>query len=80
MRKRQCQALECDEVIKGADTFCIMHWALLDANIQDELALNYISGQAENYKLKTRDWYRAVGKARAYIKAEEVEQDDEESS
>lgn len=80
MRKRQCQALKCSENIKRDDTFCQMHWSVLDADVQDELAQNYTSGQTRNYKLKTRDWYQAVSKARAYIKAEEVEQDDEESS
>lgn len=71
MRKRKCQALRCDDDIRPENTFCTVHWRMLPNDLKTEMVEEYVSGQGDDYKLKTKQWYRLVNKARSLIYNEE---------
>jgi hypothetical protein len=60
-KKKNCQARDCEVVIKPEYVFCKYHWSLLPCDNQDEVAEAW----------HTEKWYRAIAKARALIKEEE---------
>jgi len=53
-----------------------MHWAWLDADLQDKIADNYVKGQRNNGSLKTKKWYAAIEEARMKLKEQERYGDD----
>lgn len=71
MKKKQCSARNCDEIIKREKVFCIMHWTFLPNDIQDELVRHYVSGQYKNKSLATKQFRVSLEKARAILFEEE---------
>lgn len=70
-KKNVCQLKNCNVIIKLTWSFCVMHWSMLSPDVQDEFGDVYIAGQSENYKLKTKKWYRLIVKARYLIEENE---------
>lgn len=68
---KRCQARNCGVFIRQAHTFCVMHWTMLDPDVQDELIAAYTPGQYCDNQLKTHKWYQALSKARYVIKEQE---------
>lgn len=67
MRKTICAARSCDELIARDKVFCIMHWAFLDPDIQEELMLHYVQGQYRDKRKATKKFRVALQRARSML-------------